>query len=51
MFNKCEKNIDDERDRAILESFDYLLVFFGKLEYLLKIQLIKRYEIFYFRSW
>ena len=49
MFNKCEKNIDDEDERVIQESFDYLLTFISKLEYLLKIQLVKRNEIFYFR--
>jgi hypothetical protein len=43
------EDIHDNGERRIRESFDYLLAFFSKLEYLLKIHLIKENEIFYFR--
>jgi hypothetical protein len=39
----------EEGEEAIRDSFDSLLAFFGKLEYLLKIHLIKKQEIFYFQ--
>jgi hypothetical protein len=39
----------DDGEEAIRDSFDSLLAFFAKLEYLLKIHLIKKQEIFYFR--
>jgi hypothetical protein len=39
----------DDGEKAIRDSFDSLLAFFSKLEYLLKIHLIKEQEVFYFR--
>jgi hypothetical protein len=43
------KKIDDAGEYAIRESFDALLDFFAKLEYLLETDLIKPKEIMYFK--
>lgn len=41
--------IEDPGERAIRDSFDALLEFFGKLEYLLEVGLIEKKELLYFQ--
>ena len=47
--NHTTRSITDHGEAAIRESFDALLDFFAKLEYLFNIGLIKKQEISYFR--
>jgi hypothetical protein len=42
------ESIEDPGEEVIRESFDALLEFFGKLEYLLELGLIKKNELLYF---
>lgn len=44
-----ERSVEDVGELKIRESFDALLDFFGKLEYLLQMGLIKEKELLYFK--